>query len=143
MMTRGAAALLAACGCITAAQADTVGRVGFTLPAGDWHARFSAKVFFADDATVTQAAAERGLVWPKSAVSLRSLIGTQTGDLLRVHLMLARNLHTTGAPAPAATQLWGVPPELVGLGEQLRESTRAAALSISGELKLPPFELEP
>ena len=229
MMRRGAAAVLAACGLMSTAMADTVGRIGFALPSADWqelvryerrlaynggesndplyvavfvlpgdgrqprallqltstrgghrggrvmwvsercpepreayfaddqgtnrttdrrdclvvNARFAARAFFADDTAVTQAAADKGLEWPKSAASIRSLVATQTGELLRVHLMLARNLREGTGRAPAATQLWNVPAPLVALGEQLREATRTAALSLSGELKLPPFELEP
>ena len=103
---------------------------------------FSPKAFFGENPELAAALEARHMELFKSGYSIRSRVATETGEFLVVNLMTQKTFRGLPNVAPASAQLYDVPAPLVAWGEQLRDAVRAAAYSATGDLLLPPVDLQ-
>lgn len=101
---------------------------------------FAPPAFFKPDSEVMKALETKGLKLFKAGYSMRTVYGSESGTLLRVHLLAQRDfpgLAGSGAADPRSPE---VPPELVKWGLSLHAAVRESVQSVSGKLVLPPID---
>jgi hypothetical protein len=100
---------------------------------------FSPSAYFAKDDWLLEALAQRGWKLFKSGYSIRTVVGNDTGTLLRVHLATQKDFIGLNGATREAVDLHDTPQTLVVWGESLHDSVRSSVHSIGGALQLPPI----
>jgi len=98
---------------------------------------FAPSLYFAKDDWLLTALRERQWSLPKGGISLRSVVGTTNGGLLRVNLVTRKGFAGQPPGPMPGRDLHDVAPELVAWGMSLHDAVHEGALSARGTLTLP------
>lgn len=104
---------------------------------------FAPSLYFAKDDWLLTALRERKWSLSKGGISLRSVVGTTNGGLLRVNLVARQGFVGQPPGSMAGRDLHEVAPELVAWGMALHDAVHESAFSARGALTLPAMSFAP